>query len=147
VHKAKWYESPACFKQSDVPVNWYVSRQVTLPVPICHLPKSSVKCDFCNVKYTSDGVSPVICMIVVLYLSWSLTHTHDKRTEWHRLCIFIAGLHKKPTFCVSAVRATSRTLLACNISLVSLTLLSPQARNFVELILLYTQKTTHPWIV
>ena len=28
-----------------------------------------VKCEFCNVKYTSDDVSPVICMIVAHYLS------------------------------------------------------------------------------
>ena len=95
MHKAKWYESPACFKQSDVPVNWYVSRQVTLPVWICHLPKFFVNCKFCNMKYTSDEVSPVICLIVALYLSWSLTYTIREHNDKVLLCYSRITFKKK----------------------------------------------------
>jgi hypothetical protein len=83
--KAKWYKRAVSFKHTAVPLSWYISRTVTLPVPVCHLPKSCVICVFCNLKYNSDEVSPVICMAVAHDLSWSvmISLIHDKRTEWY----------------------------------------------------------------
>ena len=46
MRKAKCYKIAACFRKNDVPNNLYISRQVTLPVWIFHLPKSSVIFNF-----------------------------------------------------------------------------------------------------
>ena len=50
MRKAKWYKSAACFRKNNVPIYYYVSRQVTLPVEEVTFPESPVICEFCYVK-------------------------------------------------------------------------------------------------
>jgi len=74
-------KSAVCFRKNDVQINLYVSRQASLRGWLRHLPESSAICEFCNVKYTSDQVSHVICFIMSRGLSKSLIYTTGEKID------------------------------------------------------------------
>ena len=84
------------------------------------------------------------CMPVV---SASLTILTSNLPQSRDRSYYVSRLTPPTPRLQNHAHTTSLTLPACNISLVSRTLPSPQDGIFVELILLYTQKMTLRWIV